>query len=103
MARQRPARGGYGAGRANVSDLPPPPLSVCVQPDPARLLAAVADALNACERHGLIPELEHGAVLTRHGYVLPLGDARLGSRWAVRMPASAETGAGQEITEGNRQ
>jgi hypothetical protein len=52
--------------------------------DPSRLLAAVADALNACERHGLAVDLDHGAALTSLGYVLPVGDARLGSRWAVR-------------------
>ena len=52
--------------------------------DPARLLAAVAEALNACERHGLAVDLEHGAVLSTRGYVLPVGDSRLGSRWAVR-------------------
>lgn len=52
--------------------------------DHARLLAAVAEALNACERHGLVVDLEHGAALTTRGYVLPVGDSRLGSRWAVR-------------------
>ncbi len=52
--------------------------------DPGRLLASVADALNACERYGLIVDLEHGAALTSRGYVLPVGDSRLGSRWAVR-------------------
>ena len=52
--------------------------------DPARLLAAVAEALNACERNGLAVDLEHGAALTVRGYVLPVGDPRLGSRWAVR-------------------
>ena len=54
------------------------------QPDPAALLARVADALNACERNGVAVDLEHGAALTAAGYVLPAGDARLGMRWAVR-------------------
>ena len=54
------------------------------QPDPAVLLARVADALNACERAGLAVDLEHGAALTAAGYVLPAGDARLGCRWQAR-------------------
>ena len=57
--------------------------------DPARLLEAVADALNACERNGLAVDLEHGAALTTRGYVLPVGDSRLGSRWAVRQRLEA--------------
>jgi hypothetical protein len=52
--------------------------------DPARLLAAVADALNACERAGITVTIPGGAVATEHGYVLPVGDPRIGSRWAVR-------------------
>lgn len=54
-------------------------------PDAPRLLAAVADALNACERAGIAVQLEHGAVLTDHGYVLPLGDPGIGCLWAARM------------------
>ena len=54
------------------------------QSDPAVLLGAVAEALNTCERHGLIVDLERGAVMTSRGYVMPVGDCRLGSRWAVR-------------------
>lgn len=64
-------------------------------PDASRLLAAVADALNACERAGIAVDPAHGAVLTDHGYVLPAGDTRLGSRWTVRTridpPASLDT------------
>ena len=52
--------------------------------DPSRLLAAVADALNRCERHGLVVDLERDGVITSQGYILPVGDARLGTRWAVR-------------------
>lgn len=54
------------------------------QPDPSRLLSRVADALNALERAGILAEADHGGVSTRYGYVLPVGDARLGMRWAVR-------------------
>lgn len=60
------------------------PSAFAAASDPSRLLAAVADALNQCERNGLAVDLEHGAALTARGYVLPVGDARLGSRWTVR-------------------
>jgi hypothetical protein len=63
---------------------------VAGQPDAGRLLAAVAGALNALERAGITADLDHGAVLTARGYVLPAGDARLGSRWAVRMRTGLE-------------
>ena len=53
--------------------------------DAARLLAAVADALNACDRGGLHVCLDYGVVVTEHGYVLPLGEPRLGNRWKARM------------------
>lgn len=46
---------------------------------PAGLLGAVADALNACETAGISISLKHGAVYTRHGYVLPIADG-----WAAR-------------------
>jgi hypothetical protein len=52
--------------------------------DPARLLSSVADALNECERAGIIVDLDHGGLSCRYGYVLPNGDPRLGSRWAAR-------------------
>ena len=55
------------------------------QPDPAALLARVADALNACERAGVTVQLNHGGALTSHGYVLATGDPRLGTRWQARM------------------
>lgn len=44
------------------------------QPDPAKLLQAVADALTDCARAGLKVKLKHGAVYTRAGYVLPARD-----------------------------
>lgn len=50
------------------------------QPDAAALLGAVADALNACEAAGVAVKLKNGAVMTRWGYVLPLGDGRWGAR-----------------------
>jgi hypothetical protein len=58
--------------------------------DPARLLSAVADALNALERAGIVTEVDHWAVSTRYGHVIPVGDPRLGSRWAVRPRVPAE-------------
>lgn len=54
------------------------------QPDPAVLLAAIADALNQCERAGVVIDSPASAVMTSHGYVLPSGDARPGSRWQAR-------------------
>lgn len=50
------------------------------EPDPAALLAALASALDRCDRAGLGVELRHGIVITGAGYVLPVG-----GRWAVRM------------------
>lgn len=51
-------------------------------PGAASLLAAVADALNACEHAGITVKLAHGAVITESGYVFAVGPA--GSPWAVR-------------------
>jgi hypothetical protein len=58
--------------------------------DPARLLSAVADALNALERAGITAEVDHWAVSTRYGHVIPVGDPRLGNRWAYRARVPAE-------------
>lgn len=52
--------------------------------DPRHLLAAVADALNALERAGIICDLAGGAVMTSRGYVMAVGDDRLGNRWQAR-------------------
>jgi hypothetical protein len=49
------------------------------KPDAAAMLAAVADALTACEQAGIRVKLRHGAVDTRHGYVLPAG-----GEWVAR-------------------
>lgn len=58
-------------------------------PDAGRLLAALADALNACERAGIMIDAPRDAVMTSHGYVLPVGGSRLGARWAARTRLSA--------------
>jgi len=70
--------------------------------DPARLLAAVADALNACERAGVTIRLAHGSVVTGHGYVLAVGDPRLGARWQARtrLPLPS-VGDGEEAGHGD--
>ena len=53
--------------------------------DARHLLAAIADAMNAAERAGLIiGNLHEGTVWTRAGYVMPFGDDRPGCRWVVR-------------------
>lgn len=52
--------------------------------DPARLLSSVADALNALENAGITVDLAGGAVMTPRGYVMALGDDRLGFRWQAR-------------------
>ena len=52
--------------------------------DAARLLSAVADALNALENAGITVDLAGGAVMTGRGYVMALGDDRLGNRWQAR-------------------
>ena len=52
--------------------------------DPARLLTSVADALNALENAGITVDLAGGAVMTERGYVMAVGDGRLGNRWQAR-------------------
>jgi hypothetical protein len=52
--------------------------------DAGRLLAAVADALNALENAGITADLAAGAVMTPRGYVMAVGDDRLGSKWQAR-------------------
>ena len=52
--------------------------------DTTRLLSAVADALNDCERAGITVDLAAGAVMTPRGYVKAIGDGRLGNRWQAR-------------------
>lgn len=57
-----------------------------MQPDAAPLLADVAAALNACEAAGIEVKLKHGAVITRYGYVLPVGDGEWGARTRAYSP-----------------
>jgi hypothetical protein len=62
----------------------------------ARLLTAVADALNAADEAGLpITNLHAGIVWTDAGYVLPFGDDRPGCRWMVRERTEHPSGEGQ--------
>ena len=52
------------------------------------LLTVLADALNACEKTGLLVYLADGAAITNEGYVLPVGGAgemsMIGERWVAR-------------------
>jgi len=63
------------------------------------LLAALAGALNACDKAGILAKLSHGAVITQFGYVLPFGDddpaLGLGSRWVARTRTLTEFPADQ--------
>jgi len=65
------------------------------QPDPSDLLGAVAGALNACEQAGITVRLKHGAVMTRNGYVLPVGD----HQWGARTLAYSPFGPGGDADE----
>jgi hypothetical protein len=60
-------------------------VAVTGQPDAEALLGAVAGALTACEAAGIAVKLKHGIVLTRHGYVLPVGES-----WVARTLAWTE-------------
>ena len=81
-----------------TSPLRPPAFAAAS--DPARLLASVADALNALEKAGITVDLAGGAVMTPRGYVMAVGDPRLGSRWAARTrlwtPQSPEDESGDD-------
>ena len=57
--------------------------------DVQKLLASLADALNACDRAGFTVKLAHGAVITPAGYVLPVFPDP-GERYAVRTLALTE-------------
>ena len=52
--------------------------------DAGRLLSSLADALNALENAGITVDLAGGAVMTPRGYVMAVGDDRLGSKWQAR-------------------
>jgi len=72
---------------ANVS---PEPRPVPLAPDASALLSLVAAALTACETAGFTVKLKHGAVMTRAGYVLPLGDGEWAARTLNWSPFSAQ-------------
>ena len=61
-------------------------------PDAEELLTAAARALNACDAAGYEVRLKHGAVMTRVGYVLPLGDGEWCARTLNWSPFSAQAG-----------
>ena len=65
-------------------------------PDASRLLALVADALTQCGEAGMDVRLKHGAVMTREGYVLPLGDGRWAARTLEWAPFSVQAGEGED-------
>ena len=60
------------------------PVAFAATSDPARLLCSVADALNALENAGITVDLAGGAVMTERGYVMAVGDDRLGHKWQAR-------------------
>lgn len=60
--------------------MPSTRLRVTGQPDPARLLAAAADALTALDQAGLKVRLRHGGIIeTRAGYLV-----RVKAGWVAR-------------------
>ena len=80
-----------------VPSRPPAPVgSMPDRPDPAALLSSVAAALTACEQAGIKVRLRHGAVMTREGYVLPLGDGRWRARTLAWTEFSPEDGDGDD-------
>ncbi len=73
-----------------------PPEPEGFPPDAETLLASVAAALNACDAAGFTVKLKHGAVMTRVGYVLPLGDGKWAARTLNWSPFSAQALADDE-------
>ena len=65
-------------------------------PDAEELLSAVAAALTACEAAGYEVKLKHGAVMTRVGYVLPLGDGEWCARTLNWSPFSDQAGEDED-------
>jgi hypothetical protein len=65
-------------------------------PDASRLLILVADALTQCGAAGMDVRLKHGAVMTREGYVLPLGDGRWAARTLEWTPFSDQAGSAED-------
>ena len=64
--------------------------------DAQRLLASVAAALEACEAAGITVKLKHGAVITRVGYVLTLGDGEWAARTLNWTPFSDQAGSDED-------
>ena len=65
-------------------------------PDAEVLLTAVAEALTACDAAGYAVKLKHGAVMTRVGYVLPLGDGEWCARTLNWSPFSAQASGDED-------
>jgi len=68
----------------------------------ALLLSAVADALNACEKAGILVQLAHGATITDQGYVLAPFDedpGHVGQRWVARTRMLTEFPGAQDCGE----
>lgn len=75
-----------GPATATGQDVPAP------VPAAEELLASVAAALTACDAAGFTVKLKHGAVITRVGYVLPLGDGEWTARTLNWTPFSDPAG-----------
>jgi hypothetical protein len=56
------------------------------------MLSLVADALTQCGEAGMDVKFKHGAVMTREGYVLPIGDGRWAARTLEWTPFSDQAG-----------
>ena len=75
----------------------PEPRPVPEPPDAGHLLSLVAEALTQCEQAGIAVKLKHGAVMTRVGYVLPLGDGEWCARTLNWSPFSAQAGDDEDL------
>jgi hypothetical protein len=92
----------HGQRKKRGRPKPPAACPRCHAPadaSPGALLRALAAVLNSCADAKLKVRFSHGAVLTREGYVLPLG----GGRWTARTlaydplsPAEDPAGDGME-------
>jgi len=86
---------GRSLTRRRKADVPSEPEPF--PPDAETLLTAVAAALAACDAAGFEVKLKHGAVMTRVGYVLPLGDGEWGARTLNWSPFSAQASDDEEM------
>jgi hypothetical protein len=93
----KPARQAARLASAPAVDGPPPDSALARAPE---LLAAVAGALNACDKAGITAKLAHGAVLTDAGYVLRISPrhepAFAGDLWQVRTLGLTEFPRGRD-------